>query len=175
MLRKMYLAVLQFLLTLFYCGVEMHKNEVGAIPVVPIDEATSLWEQNASRSAEVMARRAEASAEEWARETQASGDIWHQAVSAPGARTRFLRGAARAGAAKFARKIREVAATRYPQGIAAAVSDYRAGVEPYLQTIAGITLPQRRPRGDPGNIRRVEAVTTALHNKRMAMLGAGGG
>lgn len=168
MFKRYYLKLLAFM-------VLMHTCEVGAISVVPIDEATTLWEQNASRSAEVMARRAEASAEEWARNTQASGDNWHQAVSAAGAKTRFLRGAAKAGAQKFARKIREVAATRYPQGITAAVTDYREGVAPYLQTLAGLNLPARRPRGDPGNIRRVEAVTSALHNKRMAMLGSQSG
>ena len=146
-----------------------------AIRVKPGDASAVKWSANAGRAAEEFAVNAEAAAEDWARNTQNSADTFHQAISAPGIKERFRRGVGRAGAAKFARKIRDVARDRFAPGVAAAEGDYRAGVEPYLQTLAGLTLSQRKPKGDPANYRRVEEVGRALHAKRLAMLGSGGG
>jgi len=145
-----------------------------AIKVKPVDASTTKWRDNASRAAAEFATNAEASADEWARNTAGSADNFHQAVTAPGIKERFRRGVVKAGAAKFARKIREVAADRFGSGVSAAEADYKAGVEPFLATIAALTLSPRKPRGDPGNIRRVEEVTKALNAKRLAMLGGGG-
>ncbi|KKN22375.1 hypothetical protein LCGC14_0915670 [marine sediment metagenome] len=148
---------------------------LGALKVKPIDASATKWMDNASRSAEAFATEAEASAEAWARNTAAAADTFHQAISAPGIKERFRRGVTRAGAQKFARKIRDVARDRFAPGVTAALADYKAGAEPYLQTIAGLTLSSRKPRGDPANYRRVEEVGKALNAKRLAMLGSGGG
>ena len=147
---------------------------LGALKVKPIDASADKWGENAGRASEEFAVNAEAAAEDWARNTQNAADTYHQAVTAAGIKERFRRGVGKAGAAKFARKIREVARDRFAPGVAAATGDYRAGVEPYFQTIAGLTLTARKPKGDPANIRRVEEVTRALHAKRLAMLGGGG-
>jgi len=146
-----------------------------AIPVKDPGASAIKWTENAGRAAEAFAVGAEAGAESWARNTQAASDTFHQAITAPGVKERFRRGVARAGAAKFARKIRDVARDRFAPGVAAATSDYQTGVEPYLSTIAGLTLSQRKPRGDPANYRRVEEIGKALNAKRLAMLGGGGG
>jgi len=146
-----------------------------ALRVKPIEASATKWNENASRAAEEFVVNAEAAADDWAKNTVQAADTFHQAVSAAGIKERFRRGVSRAGASKFARKIREVARDRYGPGIAAAVVDYRAGAEPYYQTLAGITLSQRKPRGDPSNYRRVEEVGKALNAKRLAMLGSGGG
>ncbi len=148
---------------------------MGALKVKSVDASTEKWRDNAGRSAEAFATEAEASAEAWARNTAASADTFHQAITAAGIKERFRRGVTRAGAAKFARKIRDVARDRFAPGVAAAEADYKAGAEPYLQTIAGLTLSGRKPRGDPANYRRVEEVGKALNAKRLAMLGSGGG
>ena len=148
---------------------------IGAIKVKSIDSSTEKWSSNAGRAGAEFAENAEASADEWARNTAAGADNFLQAVTAAGIKERFRRGVAKAGAAKFARKIREVARDRYPQGVAAGATDYKAGAEPYYQTIAGITLSARKPKGDPANYRRVEEIGKALNAKRLAMLGSGGG
>lgn len=142
--------------------------------VKTIDASTTKWTENASRAATEFADRAEAAAEAWARNTGAGADNFFQAVSAAGVKERFRRGVARAGAAKFARKIRDVARERFAPGIQAAVADYKAGAEPYYSTLAALTLSARKPRGDPANYRRVEEVGKALNSKRIAMLGGGG-
>ena len=145
----------------------------GALKVKPLEASAEKWRDNAGRAAEAYATEAEASAEAWARNTGASADNYGQAVAAAGTKERFRRGVQKAGAAKYARKIRDVGKDRFGPGVAAAEADYKAGAEPYMQTIAGLTLSGRKPRGDPGNYRRVEEVGKALNAKRLAMLGAG--
>ena len=145
-----------------------------AIRVKPIGPATIKWTENASRAATEFAANAEAAAEDWARMTGAAADTFNQAITAPGIKERFRRGVARAGAAKFARKIREVAKDRFGPGVAAAATDYTAGAEPFFATLAGITLTARKPKGDPANYKRVEEVGKALNAKRLALLGGGG-
>jgi hypothetical protein len=146
-----------------------------AIKVKDISSSTTKWSENASRATSEYATNAEAAAEEWARKTQAAADTYGQAVTAAGIKTRFQRGVAKAGSAKYSRKIRDVAADRYGPGVSAATTDYQSGAEPYYTTIAGLTLSTRKPRGDPANYNRVQEVGKALNAKRLAMLGAGGG
>lgn len=147
---------------------------LGAIKVKDVSASATKWTENAGRSAESYATGAESSAEEWARKTAASADTYGQAITAPGIKTRFQRGVAKAGSAKYARKIRDVARDRYAPGVAAASTDYQSGAEPYFTTIAGLTLSPRKPRGDPGNYSRVQEVGKALNAKRLALLGSSG-
>jgi len=155
----------------------VHSDETGAIKVKPIEGATTKWAERARTAATEFAENAEAAANEWATNTGKASDTYGLAIAAPGIKERFRRGVARAGAAKFARKIRDVGADRFAPGVAAATVDYKAGAEPYFSTIAALTLSTRKPRGDPANYRRVEEVGKALNAKRLALLGAtaGGG
>lgn len=143
-----------------------------ALTVKPIEASTSKWERNAVGAATEFAANATAAADKWATNTKNAGGTFHQAITAANIRQRFERGVSRAGASKFSRKISDVAETRYGPGISAATVDYRAGAEPYYQVLAGLTLDQRKPRGDPSNYRRVEQVGKALNAKRLAGLGS---
>lgn len=129
------------------------------------------WDANAARAADDFATEAAAAASVWEAATKGAKDNYHKAITASGIADRFAGGVARAGAAKFARKIESVAKDRFGPGIHAAVSDYSDGVTPFLETIAALTLPKRGPRGDPSNYNRVEAVGKALSAKRLALLG----
>jgi hypothetical protein len=133
-----------------------------AITVKSGDSAAKKYADNAGRSAEAYKSGAVAAASQWASNTQAAGID-----------QRFARGVAKAGAGKYAEKINAVGGDRYAPGVAAGAADYRSGVDPYLQTMAGLTLAPRKPRGDPGNIKRVEQITSANHIKRLALLGSG--
>ena len=146
-----------------------------ALKVKPIDKSTEKWEERARGASAEFGTNAAASASLWEANTRKAADNYGLAISAPGIKTRFERGVARSGAAKFLRKIESVAVDRYPGGISAATTDYKAGAEPYYSTLAALTLDQRKPRGDPANIKRVEQVTKALNAKRLAMLGHAGG
>lgn len=149
----------------------IHCDETGAIKVKSIETSTTKWSENAGRAADAFATEAEASADIWARNTVAARDNYGQAITAPGIKDRFARGVTRAGAAKFARKIRDVARDRFAPGVAAATVDYKTGAEPYFSTLAAMTLSARKPRGDPANYKRVEEVGKALNAKRLALLG----
>jgi len=164
MLPKAILWLLGFLLAI-------HADQVGAIKVKPIEASMTKWAENAGRAATEFATNAEAAADDWARNTAAAFNNYGAAISAPGIKERFRRGVTSAGSAKFARKIRDVAMDRFAPGVAAAGVDYKEGVEPYLSTLASLTLSARKPRGDPANIKRVEEVNKSLHAKRLAMLG----
>ena len=142
-----------------------------ALKVKPVAESTSKWSENAGRAAAEFAVNAEAAASEWQSKTVAAKATYHSAITAPGMSDRFAKGVARAGAAKFARKIRDVGMDRFAPGVAAASSDYSAGVEPFFATISALSLTARKPRGDPANYRRVEEVGKALNAKRLALLG----
>lgn len=168
-MKRKLLAVLTFILVLPIMPL------LGAIKVKEISVSTTKWSENASRAAGEFATNAEAAAETWATNTQKAADTFHQAITAPNMKERFRRGVARAGAAKFARKIRDVGRDRFGPGVAAATGDYTAGVEPYFAVIAALTLSPRKPRGDPANYMRVQEIGKALNAKRLALLGAGGG
>lgn len=84
-----------------------------AIKVKEVGASTEKWSANAARAAEEFAVNAEAAAETWSGNTQRAADTFHQAITAPNMKERFRRGVARAGAAKFARKIREVGRDRF--------------------------------------------------------------
>jgi hypothetical protein len=147
---------------------------LGALKVKSSEASSTKWGENAGRAGEAMSAGAIAAAEDWARNTAASTDNYFQAVTAAGVKNRFRNGVIKAGAAKFARKVLELASARFTQGVAAGKEDYKSGVDPYLSTLASLTLPARKPRGDPSNIARVTAENTALHAKRLALLGGGG-
>lgn len=150
----------------------VHLDQTGAIKIKPVEASTDKWADNAARSAEAFAAEAEASADAWARNTEAAADTYGLAISAPGIKARFKKGVSRAGATKFALKIRQVAKDRFGPGVAFGKDDYKTGVEPYFSTIAALTLTARKPKGDPANYKRVEEVGKALNAKRLALLGA---
>ncbi len=145
-----------------------------ALNVKPIEASATKYADNAGRAAGEFAANAAAAAESWARNTGAAADNFGQAVSAPGIKNRFRSGVAKAGAAKFARKINDVGKDRYGPGVAAGKDDYKSGAEPFFSTLSGLSLSARKPKGDPSNYKRVEEVGKALNAKRMALLGGGG-
>lgn len=143
-----------------------------AIRVKDLSISAQKWSRNATGASTEYAANAEAAAETWASNTVAAAPIYHQAITAGGILERFRRGVQRVGSSKYARRVRELGAGRYTAGVQAAEGDWQTGFEPFAQTIAGLTLPGRRPRGDPGNLNRVQVVAQALHARRIAQLGA---
>ena len=144
-----------------------------AIKVKPIAEAATKLVERAQAASGEWAKEAQASGEVWATNTAAAKDIFGQAITAAGMKERFARGVAKAGAAKYVRKVRDVGADRFSPGVAAGRTDYTTNAEPYFSTIAGLTLSARQPRGSAANYGRVTEVGKALNARRLALLGAG--
>jgi hypothetical protein len=143
-----------------------------SLPVKSGDAAASKYKDNAGRAGDAYKSGAVAAASTWAANTQAAAGNFKQAIQASGIDQRFSKGVAKAGAGKFAEKVTAVGGDRYAPGVAAGAADYRSGVDPYLQTMSGLTLAPRKPRGDPSNLKRVEQITSANHMKRLALLGS---
>lgn len=143
-----------------------------AVTVKPLDQSAAKWARNAGGASTEYATNAQAAGQEWASQTAAAAQNFVAGVTASGIGERFRRGVQRAGAQKYSARIAELGASRYSQGVGAAQGDWQEGFSPFAQTIAGLTLPQRRPRGDPGNIQRVSVVAQALHARRLALLGS---
>jgi hypothetical protein len=83
----------------------------------------------------------------------------------------FSKGVRRAGQAKYKKGAVEKGAVRYPQGVGLAGEDWQKGYSPFGQVVQGLTLPPRRPRGDPANFERSRVVGMALAAKRAALKG----
>jgi hypothetical protein len=104
----------------------------------------------------------------WAASTALSKESWAQGVQNAVQNDRFTKGVAKAGDQKWQTKASTNGANRFPAGAQAAAGDYGANFAPYLQTIAALNLPPRFPRGDARNNDRVNAVTAALHAKKIS-------
>jgi len=145
-----------------------------AIETKTIAETRRKWsEVTPARQSEYQAATP-AAAQKWESSTLAAAPNFGAAVRAANIEARQAAGVRRAGSAKFARKVRDVGAARFGPGVQAAAGDYESAFAPYLQAIQGIDLPGRRPRGDPGNYQRVNAVGNTLHQRRLAAASAGG-
>lgn len=103
----------------------------------------------------------------WMTNTQASANTYQQGVQQAIADGRFQKGVSQAAQAKLIARVAAVGSTRYSTGVQGAQQAWQAGTQPYLQTIAGLTLPPRGPKGSPQNVNRVTAVTEALRAKKL--------
>lgn len=108
-----------------------------------------------------------AGAADWEKNTAAAGDNYAQGVNEAVSQGRFARGVAAAGAGKYADKASKVGAGRFAQGVQGAAGDWQKGTQPYIDTLAGMTLPPRGPKGSPSNMLRVQAVAAALRAKKV--------
>ena len=104
---------------------------------------------------------------DWEQNTKASEDNYAAGTQAAIADKRFGKGVAAAGAGKYVQRAQTLGSQRYPGGIAAAEGAWAQGTQPYLQTIASMTLPPRRPKGDPANQQRANVVAAALRAQRL--------
>jgi len=142
------------------------------LKVKPREDVVAKWVEEAPRRAPYYEKYTPPAADDWESKAADAAPVYKAAVTAPDIDVRFKGGIKRVGAAKFKRKVLSVGVARFGPGITAAKEDYDVGVAPFLEELAVIDVPERKPRGDPANIKRVEAIFTALHKKRLAMLAA---
>ena len=145
-----------------------------AIKIASAAEIAAKWKEVTPGRSTYYRANTPGAASDWEANTKASASVFQAAVTSGDIGKKFAGGVARAGAAKFARKVIELGGDRFGPGVNAAVQDMQAGFEPFQATIASITLPKKGPRGDSSNYARVQAVGDALTKKRLSLLGAGG-
>jgi len=138
-----------------------------AIKVKDAGTAASKFTQRAAAAAGDYQAGVQGAGEDWARNTAASVENYNAAVQESITRGAFARGVQKAGGAKFASRASVVGARRYPEGVREGGAAFQEGVSPYLNTIAGLTLPPRRPKGDPANFQRVQVIGEALRRRKV--------
>lgn len=107
---------------------------------------------------------------DWETATGAAEPAYEQGVTQGIAKKRYGKGVKKAGSAKWAKGAIEKGTTRWGPGVTLAKDDYAKGFAPYHDEIEKVTLPPRYPRRDPRNLKRVEAITTALGKRKEAEL-----
>jgi hypothetical protein len=135
---------------------------LGAIRIKDVGSLAKKFVRNAGAAAGDYTEGVKNAGSDWQAGAAAGADNYAAGTQAAIADGRFARGVAAAGSAKYVQRASVLGAQRYPTGVAAAEGDWSKGAQPYLQAIAGMTLPPRRPKGDPGNAARSQAVASAL-------------
>ena len=147
---------------------------VRRISVKSAADIADKWASVTPARASYYEAQAPAAAATWEANTVAAGGNYTAGIAVAGIGKRFVGGVKRAGAEKFGRKVRDVGVARYAPGVAAAKADMAKGVADYVSVLEGLEIPDRGPRGSPGNYAIVEKVGSALHKKRLAVLAATG-
>lgn len=102
----------------------------------------------------------------WAAAANAAQERYKQGVTEAANRGAYGKGVTAAGDQKWQRKSAEKGPQRFAEGVSLSAGDYQAGVQPYLDVIAGTALPPRFPKGDPRNIARVATLAAALRKRK---------
>lgn len=118
--------------------------------------------QRASAASGDYAEGVRAAGQDWESNTRAASDNYAAGVQQAIGDGRFARGVAEAGAGKYVGRASTLGAQRFPTGVGAAEGDWSRGAAPYLDALKGMELPPRRPKGDPGNQARANAVAARL-------------
>lgn len=98
----------------------------------------------------------------------AAQEIYESAIADSIARGARVAGLKKAGTAKWKERATAVGGTRFATGVAAGSEAYKEGVKPYLETLSGLTLSPRGPKGSPENLERVRETNEALRTKKIA-------
>lgn len=139
-----------------------------AIKVKDAASSAAKFVSRAQTAAPEYVKGVQGAGQAWATNTAASADVWAQGVQAAVTNGRFSKGVNKAGPTKYETNAAGKGAQRYGPGVAAAGPSWQQNTQPYLDTIAGLTLPARRPKGDPGNFARSQAVADALRKKKVS-------
>lgn len=141
---------------------------LGALGAIRIKDTGSLakkFVQRAGAAGNDYTEGVKAAGQDWEAGAKAGEENYKIAVTQAANEGRFGRGVSAAGAAKFTQRAATLGAQRYPTGVAAAEGDWARGTQPYLDSLKGMELPPRRPRGQ--NAERANAVALRLHQMRV--------
>ena len=144
-----------------------------AVKVKSAAEVAAKWAEQTPGRSQYYQVGVQGAGSDWEKNTLDAAQNFKAAVSAGNIDKLFTGGVKQAGAEKYRRKAVDVGVTRFATGIAAGKDDMLKGIEPFLATIASVTLPARAPRGSESNLARVRAISVALHLKRLALRAAG--
>lgn len=141
---------------------------LGAIKVKDAGATAAKWKAKASGSSKDYEDGVRGAGADWEQRTREGAANYKDAVIQAAGEGRFERGVAKAGAAKYTQRATTLGPQRYSTGVNAAEGAFTQAIGPVLQTIASVALPPRRPKGDPANMQRSQAVAMALRAAKVA-------
>ncbi len=103
--------------------------------------------------------------EDWEKNTKAAESNYEEGVKKAIGRKAFGKGVTKCGTARQQAKTIQNQ-NRWPEGIEGAEAEMTSAMTPVVTVLQAITLPQKYPKGDPRNYKRVEAVGTALRKAK---------
>jgi len=133
----------------------------------PLEKIVEKWRGRASAAGPDYAEGIASPKVPWSAAATAAKEAWRQGITDAAGRDAYAKGVAKAGDAKWLKKASELGARRFPEGVSAAVDDYKGGFSPFYDTLTKIELPPRRARGDPANVERVKTIMQALRQKKL--------
>lgn len=133
----------------------------------PLDQVVAKWKRKVAAASEDYRDGINNPKADWQTETLKAEPRYKTGVTAAAAEGRFGKGVSKAGTEKWKKGAVEKGVTRWPEGVAMAEDEYRSGMGDVLNTISGVTLPPKGPKGDPRNYERVKAIGDALHRKKI--------
>lgn len=104
---------------------------------------------------------------DWAKEAIAAKETWKTAITAAAGRDAYGKGVAEAGSEKWKRGAVQKGPGRFAEGVQIAQPDFQKGFSKYHSVIEKVILPARYPKGDPRNLDRVKAISTALRQAKV--------
>jgi len=130
--------------------------------IIPLDRATERFVRRAGQAGPDYEAGVRAPKRPWAESAAASEPNYEAGVQQGISAKRYGKGVRRAGNAKWQSRAVELGTSRFPSGVAAASADWAKGFQPFHAAISGATLPPRRPRRDPANRERINAILNAV-------------
>jgi hypothetical protein len=139
------------------------------ISVPPIEKVAKKWAEETPKREDYYRDAVKTTPKPWDAITSAAADTWHDAVRSEDAKKLFSSGVKQRGTEGW-RNATLQKASRWPDGIKLAKDEYATRFKPFLEAMAKIELPARRPRGDPRNYDRVKAIGEALKTVRASRM-----
>jgi len=120
------------------------------------------WKKNTSQAAKDYENGIKNPRRSWGKTTCEAANCYKAGVDKAHIKDAFRRGVIKAGGRKWLTKTLLKGPTRFAQGVAGAGDNYAHGYGPYHAHFPGIQMGPRFRRGDPRNINRCKAVSTAF-------------
>lgn len=141
--------------------------------IKPLDKIAEKWDRVASGAQAEYEEGVRNPRKDWAAATKAAEKAYDMGIAAAIAAKRFGKGVAKAGTAKWQSMAIAKGPGRWSEGIRLAKAAYTEAFAPYHTALGAISYPEKGPRGDPGNIRRVAIVAKTLHELKLKIKGGG--
>ena len=137
------------------------------VKVPDISRVADKWERKASAAVADYEEGVKNPREDWKSATLAAKDAYYAALQQIIANKTWEKGVARVDTSYWQKMCLEKGRARYSEGIRLGKSKYIERMGKVLDILKGITLPPRKPRGDPANLERVRIIMDTLHKAKV--------